>query len=206
MQKSRLGIFGGTFDPPHLGHLILASEIRNQLKLDRLFWVLTAIPPHKLDRTITPLEHRLAMVNLAIDHDPHFELSRIEIDRKGPHYAIDTLDLLKDENPDTDLVYVIGGDSLHDFLSWHRPADIVAACHEIGVMRRPGDLVDLSELDMAVPNLRSKLRYVNAPLLEIASSEIRRRAAQGSPIRYYLPDPVYDYIQEYGLYDFKPLG
>ncbi|MBC8336481.1 MAG: nicotinate (nicotinamide) nucleotide adenylyltransferase [Anaerolineales bacterium] len=206
MQKPRLGIFGGTFDPPHLGHLILASEIRSQLKLDRLLWVLTAIPPHKLGRTITPLEHRLAMVNLAIDDNPHFELSRIEIDREGPHYAIDTLDLLKEENPDTDLIYVMGGDSLHDLLSWHRPADIVAASHEIGVMRRPGDFVDLSKLDMAIPNLRSKLRYVDAPLLEIASSGIRLRAAKGLPIQYYLPIPVYDYIQEYGLYDFKPLG
>jgi len=206
MQKPRLGIFGGTFDPPHLGHLILASEIRNQLKLDRLLWVLTPIPPHKLDRSITPLEHRLAMVNLAIDDSPHFELSRIEIDREGPHYAIDTLELLKEENPDTDLIYVMGGDSLRDFLTWHRPADIVAACHEIGVMRRPGDVIDLSEFDMAIPSLRSKLRYIDAPLLEIASSEIRHRAGQGSPIRYYLPDPVYGYIQEYGLYDFKPLG
>ena len=204
MQKPRLGIFGGTFDPPHLGHLILASEIRTQLKIDRLLWVLTSIPPHKLDRAITPLEHRLAMVNLAVDANPYFELSRIEIDREGPHFAIDTLELLKNENPDTDLVYVMGGDSLHDFLSWHRPADIVAACHEIGVMRRPDDFIDLSELDMAIPNIRSKLRFVDAPLLEIASSEIRRRAALGLPIRYYLPNPVYDYIRDYGLYDFTP--
>ena len=203
MKKERIGIFGGTFDPPHLGHLILACEIRSQLNLDRLLWILTPDPPHKQDRDITALKHRLDMVLLAIDDNPFFELSRVEIDREGPHYTIDTLHLIKEENPDIDLVYLMGGDSLRNFPSWHRPEDILAACHEIGVMRRPGDRIDLSELDEKIPSLRSKLRYVDAPLLEIASRQIRRRAAQGRPIRYYLPDAVYSYIQEHRLYDFK---
>ncbi len=204
MKKERIGIFGGTFDPPHLGHLILASEIRTQLKLDRLLWVLTRTPPFKQDRAITPHEHRLAMVHLAIDDNSSFELSRIEIDREGPHYTIDTLHLLEEENPDADLIFLMGGDSLRDFPLWHRPADILRVCHEIGVMRRPGDEIDLGELEKTIPNRRSKVRYVDAPLLEIASREIRRRAAEGWPIRYYLPDTVYSYIQEYGLYDIKP--
>ena len=203
MKKERIGIFGGTFDPPHLGHLILACEIRAQLKLDRLLWVLTPTPPHKLDRTITPLQDRLAMVHLAIDDNPFFELSKVEIERKGPHYTIDTLHILQEENPNANLVYLMGGDSLHDLPSWHRPEDIVSACHEIGVMRRPGDRIDLSELDKIIPSLRAKLRYVDAPLLEIASREIRRRAAEGFPIRYYLPNAVYRYIQENKLYDFE---
>ncbi len=203
MKKERIGIFGGTFDPPHLGHLILACEIRSQLNLNRLLWVLTPDPPHKQDRTITPLKHRLAMVHLAIDDNPFFELSQVEIEREGPHFTIDTLHLISKDNPDADLIYLMGGDSLRDFPSWHRPDEILRACHEIGVMRRPGDLIDLSELDKTIPSLRSKLRYVDAPLLEISSRQIRRRATQGRPIRYYLPDAIYNYIQEHLLYDFK---
>jgi len=95
----------------------------------------------------------------------------------------------------------MGGDSLRDFPTWYRPKEIVELCHEIGVMRRPGDEIDLSELDREIPALRAKLRYVDAPLLEIASSEIRHRAAEGLPIRYYLPERVYAYILEHGLYD-----
>ncbi len=204
MKKERIGIFGGTFDPPHLGHLILSCEIRSQLKLDRLLWVLTPNPPHKLDRKITSLEHRLEMVHLAIDNNPFFELSEVEINREGPHFTIDTLDRIKKENPNTDIVYLMGGDSLQNFPTWRRPTDIVTACHEIGVMRRPGDKIDLSELDKEVPTLRAKVRYVDAPLLEIASREIRRRASLGLPIRYYLPEAVYAYIQEHKLYNFQP--
>ncbi len=203
MKKGRIGIFGGTFDPPHLGHLILACEIRAQLKLDRLLWVLTPTPPHKLNRKITALENRLEMVHLAIDDNPFFELSKVEIEREGPHYTIDTLHTIQKENPSANLVYLMGGDSLRNLPSWHRPEDIIFACHEIGVMRRPGDLIDLSKLDQVLPSLRAKLRYVDAPLLEIASREIRRRAAAGLPIRYYLPDAVYHYIQENKLYDFR---
>ena len=201
MDTERIGIFGGTFDPPHLGHLILACEIRSQLKLDRLLWVLTPDPPHKKGRMITALEHRLAMVRLAIEKNPFFELSRVEIDRPGPHYTIETLKILQEENPQARLVYLMGGDSLRDFPTWYRPKEIVELCHEIGVMRRPGDEIDLSELDREIPALRAKLRYVDAPLLEIASSEIRHRAAEGLPIRYYLPERVYAYILEHGLYD-----
>ena len=205
MEKERIGIFGGTFDPPHLGHLILACEIRSQLNLDRLLWGLPPAPPHKQDQTITPLKHRLAMVHLAINDNPFFELSQVEIDREGPHYTVDTLHLIKEKYPNADLVYLMGGDSLHNFPTWHRPEDILKACHEIGVMRRPDDLLDLSELDIAIPSLRSKLRYVDAPLLEIASRQIRLRATEGRPIRYYLSDAVYNYLQKEGLYDFKPL-
>jgi nicotinate-nucleotide adenylyltransferase len=202
MDTERIGIFGGTFDPPHLGHLILACEIRSQLKLDRLLWVLTPNPPHKQERAITALAHRLAMVRLAIEDNPFFELSRVEINREGPHYTVETLQILQEENPHARLIYLMGGDSLRNFPSWHRPKEIVELCYEIGVMRRPGDQIDLSELDRKIPTLRAKLRYVDAPLLEIASSEIRHRAGAGLPIRYYLPEAVYAYIRAHGLYGF----
>ncbi|HTX91957.1 MAG TPA: nicotinate-nucleotide adenylyltransferase [Anaerolineales bacterium] len=196
-----IGIFGGTFDPPHVGHLILAAEAQAQLGLDRLLWVLTPDPPHKQDQSITALRHRLAMLELAIrDNQARFELSRVEIDRPGPHYALDTVDLLAGQNPGADLVYILGGDSLRDLPAWHRPADLVAALHSIGVMRRPGDAIDLVALEKILPGLTAKVRFIDAPLLDIAAREIRGRAADGRPFRYYLPAPVYDYIRQHRLY------
>ena len=170
-----LGIFGGTFDPPHLGHLILASEARARLALDRLLWVLTPDPPHKQGQSFALLEHRLAMVKLAITDNAQFELSDVELTRPGPHYAVDTVNLLAGQNPAARLVYLMGGDSLCDLPTWHRPADFVAACHLIGVMQRPGALVDLPALEDVLPGLTAKIRFVDAPLLDIAAHDIRSR-------------------------------
>ncbi len=199
-MPERIGLFGGTFDPPHVGHLILASEAHAQLQLTRLLWVLTPTPPHKLDQPITGLEHRLAMVARAIADNPDFELSRLELDRPGPHFTLDTVRLVKERQPAADIILVIGGDSLHDLPTWRLAPHLVAACREIGVMRRPGDSADLSALEGVLPGIQAKVRFVDAPLLEIASSEIRRRAAQGEPFRYYVPGAVYDYILEHQLY------
>ena len=200
MSRERLGVFGGTFNPPHIGHSILAAEACADLTLDCLLWVLTPIPPHKLDQTITSLDHRLAMLELAISGNEDFQLSRVEMDRPGPHYMVDTLRLLAGQHPSADLVLLIGGDSLHDLPSWHRPADLVAACQEIGVMRRPGDSVDLALLERSLPGAQAKVRFVDAPLLEISSSEIRRRVREKQPFRYFLSPSVYEYIQEHNLY------
>ena len=199
-MPERIGIFGGTFDPPHLGHLILASEARVQLKLTRLLWVLTPVPPHKMNRPISSLDDRLAMVKLALNDEPSFELSNIEIERPGPHYTLDTIRIFSKLYPNDDLILLLGGDSLRDLPSWHHPADLVAASHQIGVMRRPGDLIDMASLEKKIPGLNSKVKFVEAPLLEIASSEIRRRAARGLQFRYYLLPTVYQYIQEHNLY------
>lgn len=196
----RLGVFGGTFDPPHIAHMILAEESRYQLGLDRILWVLTPDPPHKPDIPISSPSDRLAMLQIAIAGNPAFELSRIDIDRPPPHYAADTLPLLRKENPETTLVYLIGGDSLHDLPTWHQPEQVVAEADEIGVMRRPGDQIDLPALEEQLPRLKGKLTFVAAPLLQIASHEIRRRAATGIPFRYYLREEVFDYIIERKLY------
>lgn len=200
MAHERIGLFGGTFDPPHLGHLILASEAKSQLELTRLLWTVTPDPPHKQEQPITPLEHRLAMVRLAIGDNPSFELSEVELERPGPHYTVDTIKLVADQNPGAEIVPVIGGDSLQDLPTWHQPREILYAAHWVGVMRRPGEETNLEELERELPGIRSKLHYVDAPLLEIASSEIRSRVATGKPFRYYLPDPVYKYINEHHLY------
>ena len=199
-MNERIGIFGGTFDPPHLGHLILASEARAQLNLMRLLWVLTPTPPHKLQQPISLIADRLAMLKLALKDEPAFELSTMEMERPGPHYTLDTLEALADEYPGADLILLLGGDSLHDLPTWHRPADLVAACRQIGVIRRPGDSVELSVLEKQIPGITDKIRFVDAPLLEIASREIRRRASSGLPFRYYLLPSVYDYVIEHKLY------
>jgi nicotinate-nucleotide adenylyltransferase len=195
-----IGLFGGTFDPPHIGHLILSAEAHAQLSLDHLLWLLTPDPPHKQGQPITPIEHRLAMVELAISDNSLFELSTVEMDRHGPHYALDTVRIISGQNPTADLVYVMGGDSLRDLPTWHRPKDLVAALRLIGVMRRPGDSIDLVVLEKIIPGLTAKVRFVDAPLLDIAAHEIRQRVADGRPFRYFLPPVVYDYIVEHNLY------
>jgi len=142
-MRQRLGIFGGTFDPPHIGHLILAAEAHSQLSLDRVLWVLTFYPPHKTEQSISPLSDRLDMVLAAISDDPRFELSRVDIDRPAPHYAVDTVRLLKETCPQSELVYLMGGDSLKSLPYWYKPLEFVAGCHSLGVMRRPGDQINL---------------------------------------------------------------
>ena len=195
-----IGIFGGTFDPPHLGHLILAAEALSQLQLDRMLWVLTPQPPHKPERPITALPHRLEMLKRAIGSAPGFELSTIEIDRPGPHYTLDTVDLLQTKFPSARLVLLIGGDSLRDLPAWSRPDELITAVNAFGVMRRPGDEIDLPTLERTLPGLSAKVRFVDAPQLEISSSSIRQRVASGGHFRYYLPTSVYDYIQQNNLY------
>jgi nicotinate-nucleotide adenylyltransferase len=199
-----IGIFGGTFDPPHIGHMILAAEALDQLGLDRLLWVLTPDPPHKQGQAITPLPLRLEMLELALAGNPEFELSQVDIQRPPPHYAVDTVQIIHSQLPGSRLAYLIGGDSLHDLPTWHAPADFLAACDILGVMRRPGDQIDLSTLEFDLPGLTEKIRFIEAPLLEISASEIRRRVSEGRPYRYYVPAPVFEYIQENHLFQPEP--
>jgi len=197
-----LGIFGGTFDPPHIGHQILAAEALHQLELDKVLWVLTPDPPHKQRQPITPLIIRLQMLQAAIIDSPDFEISRVEIDRPSPHYAVETVHLLKDQFPKAQLIYLMGGDSLCDLPSWFASADFVAACDALGVMRRPDDRIDLDLLESQIPGITPKIRFVDAPLLDISASQIRNRIRLGYPYRYYLPPAVFAIIQQSNLYRF----
>jgi nicotinate-nucleotide adenylyltransferase len=199
-MTEKIGVFGGTFDPPHLGHLILAAEALDQLELSRVLWVLTPVPPHKLDQTITALEHRLAMTQLILNDYPEFELSRAEIDRPGPHYMLDTIRVIKALSPDINPFLLVGGDSLQDLPSWHHPAKLVSACQGLGVMHRPNDTLDLKSLEEILPGLSDKVHFVNAPLLEISSRDIRKRISEGRAFRHYLTPLVYEYILKNRLY------
>jgi nicotinate-nucleotide adenylyltransferase len=196
----RIGVFGGTFDPPHLGHLILAAEARYQLDLVRVLWVLTPDPPHKQGIRITAWTIRRELVRAAIEEDDSFELSEVDIARPPPHYAYETLHILRARHPEMELVFLMGGDSLRDLPAWEQPLEFLSACDAVGVMRRPADQVDLPSLEARLPGISSKVRFVDAPLLEISGSEIRRRAAANEPIRYYLPQPVYRLICDWKLY------
>ena len=140
------------------------------------------------------------MVQAVVDQDPIFELSRIEVDRPGPHYSVDTVRLLQDEFPEDEIIYLMGGDSLRTLPEWSRGQEFVQACNIIGVMRRPGERFNLAELEKELTGLSNKLRFIDAPLLEIASREIRSRIAKGGAYRYYLSSGVYEIIEDKGLY------
>lgn len=201
--RRRLGIFGGTFDPPHLGHLILAAEALDQLRLDQVLWVLTPQPPHKLGEPHTPLHLRAALVYAAIGDNPAFVLSTVEMERPGPHYTVDTLRILRGRYPDDALVFLVGADSLMSLPTWRQPEEILRQVDEIGVMRRPGETLQIDALEARLPGLRAKVREMRAPLLEIASREIRRRVAEGRPYRYYLPTAVAWLVEKWGLYVYE---
>jgi len=196
----RIGIFGGTFDPPHLGHLILAAEAHYQCRLDRLLWVLTPDPPHKPDQKITPLEARLEMVQACIKDAPEFELSTIDMDRPPPHYAVDTVNLLRQARPGAEVLYLMGSDSLVNLHTWHRPLEFIQACDAIGVTRRSDEEIDMAALEARLPGLAEKVQYVVSMILGISSAEIRQRVVSGAPVRYYLHPGVHELIQERGLY------
>ena len=194
-SRKRIGVFGGTFDPPHIGHMILAAEARSQLKLEKVLWVLTSVPPHKRNQTISDTAQRLELVQAAIQDEPAFSFSTVDIDRKGPHYAVDSLRLLRAQHPDAGLIYLIGEDSLYDMPSWYQPQTLVNEVAGIGVMRRPGKLVDMAALETALPGISRKVGFVEAPLLEISSSQVRQRIHQGEAFQYYLLPAVYGLIE-----------
>jgi nicotinate-nucleotide adenylyltransferase len=196
----KLGVFGGTFDPPHLGHLILAAEAQHQLALDCVLWVLTSDPPHKTGQSISSWPIRLELLEAAIGENQRFIISRVDIDRPPPHYAFETMRLLQRDYPEAELVYLMGGDELRDLPTWKQPSEFVSACDAIGVMRRPADAIDLSILERDIPGVTDKVWFLAAPLIEISASEIRRRSRLDQPIRYFLPPPVYDLILERKLY------
>ena len=204
-RLKRLGVLGGTFDPPHIGHLVLAAEALDQLKLDRLLWVLTPDPPHKRHRQITPVEIRLELVRAALAGNPVLELSRVDLDRPSPHYAADTVRLLGQAYPGWALFYLMGGDSLRDLPLWHAPQAFLDGCHGLGVMRRPGVPADLSDIEARLPGVTARVHWIEAPLVEISSSDIRQRIAQGRPYRYFLPAPVFRLVQKYHLYHLPEL-
>jgi nicotinate-nucleotide adenylyltransferase len=200
MTKTPIGVFGGTFDPPHFGHLVIAEEARSRLGLRRVIFLPAGQPPHKPERVISPVAHRLAMVLLAIAGNPGFRISRLDVDRPGPCFTADLLELLQAElGPSADLHFIVGMDSLGDFLSWHEPARVLRAARLVAATR-PGYACDLSEIEDAIPGATSRIILLEAPALEISSTDLQARVRGGLPIRYQAPDAVARYIRQHGLY------
>jgi nicotinate-nucleotide adenylyltransferase len=200
MSIPRIGLFGGTFDPPHIGHLILASEASHQFNVSKLLWMLTPDPPHKQDQHVTAVEHRIAMAELCVADNPIFELSRIELDRPGPHYTIDTVNLVAQQYARSEIILLLGGDSLRDLPTWKNNIELVSRVHQIGVMQRPGDFFDNEVLFSKIPGLKEKLVFIEALLHTLSSHEIRRRAREGLPYQYYVLPSVHEYIKKNNLY------
>jgi nicotinate-nucleotide adenylyltransferase len=196
----RVGVFGGTFDPIHIGHLVSAEEAWVELKLERVVFLPAGLPPHKLDHVMSPVEHRLAMVELAIASNPHFAVSKVDIERFGPCYTVDTIELLRDEwGPGVEIYFIMGSDSLLDILTWHNPRRLIRLCR-FAVVSRSGYQVDLDELDALLPGVTSRVQMLNAPELAISSTDIQRRVREGLSIKYQVPEAVEDYIYQHKLY------
>jgi nicotinate-nucleotide adenylyltransferase len=196
----RIGVLGGTFDPIHYAHLAVAEEARVQLGLEPVVFVPAAQPPHKSGQAITPVHHRLAMLELALASNPHFVISRVDIDRPGPAYTVDTLALLQDEwGPEAELYFIIGADSLLEMHTWYRPERIIELA-QLAMAPRPHHPVEPSELEKRLPGIAQRLRRVQVPLLEISSTDLRQRVREGQSIKYYLPEAIEAYIFEHGLY------
>lgn len=196
----KVGIIGGTFDPIHYGHLIIAEEARVKVGLVKVIFIPAGNPPHKLRRPFSPAHHRYKMVELAIASNPYFEVSPIEVNRPGPSYSVDTVAMLRKEmGPEVELYFIMGVDSLAGILTWHKPEELIKLCKIIAV-NRPGYGVDIEALDSIIPGIKSQVIFIKAPEIGISSTEIQERVREGLPIRYLVPPEVEQYIYQHNLY------
>lgn len=193
-MTKRIGFLGGTFDPPHLGHLVLAGAAIQSLELDQVWFVPAGRPPHKPNHKLSPARQRLTMVRRAVRGIPEFRVVTVEIDRRGPSYTVSTLEALRSRLPRADLWLLLGSDMLRDLPNWRRPTRVIELAG-IGVMVRPGYSARWPR------GLRGgRLRQIDAPKLEVSSTELRARVARGASIQFLVPEGVKAYIESQGLY------
>ncbi len=195
-----IGILGGTFDPVHLGHLIMAEEARIRLGLSKVLFIPAGQPWLKVDRVITPAVHRVEMVRLAIADNPYFELCTLEVERTGPSYSVDTLATLYDRMGTQSFFFILGSDSLAELHLWKEPTRLVQMCHLVVVPRLGLSLPDLTPLQASIPGVVDKVIQLDMPIIGISSSEIRQDIAEGRYIRYLMPGEVGRYIAKQKLY------
>jgi nicotinate-nucleotide adenylyltransferase len=196
-ERRVVGMMGGTFDPIHVGHLMIAEAAREALALDRVLFVPAGLPPHKPAAEVTPVEHRVAMVELAIAGNAAFELSRVEVDRPGPSFTVDTVERLA---ADADVVVILSAETFHELPTWHEPERLFAAARVAVVPREGYPAPDRAWLAATFPGREDRVAYVKAPHLGLSSTAIRERVASGRSIRYVVPDAVAAYIADHHLY------
>ena len=195
----RIGILGGTFNPPHLGHLICAQEAHRELALDRVLFVVAAIPPHKPVEHEPGAQHRLELVRLAIDGDPRFAACAMELEREGPSYTVDTLTRLNAQAPTDELVLILGGDIAAGLPGWHR-VDRVLELAVPAIAKRRGTARGAVERALRSLPGGERAHFFQMPRIGVSSTMLRRRVRTGQPIDYFVPEPVRDYIAAHGLY------
>ena len=195
---------GGTFDPIHFGHLVIAEEVLVSCDLSNMVFVPAGQPPHKQGGTVTPAHQRLAMLELAIASNPCFSISLVDMDRPGPSYTVETLQLLHQQwDQQTEFYFVIGWDSLEEFHTWHDPAGILAQLTQLVAVHRPGYTAapdELAHLEKRFPTFTQRLLTMPAPQLAISATDLRQRVAEGRPIKYQTPEAVEQYIIQQKLY------
>ncbi len=195
-RRARIGVMGGTFDPIHHGHLVAASEVQAWYDLDEVVFVPTGQPYQKAERSVSPAEHRYLMTVIATASNPRFTVSRVDIDRGGPTYTVDTLSDLAEVFPDADLYFITGADALQDILGWRSADDLFGLAHFVGCTR-PGYAMDHGTLT-GMPH--DRVTIVEIPALAISSTDCRARTARGEPVWYLVPDGVVQYITKHRLY------
>ena len=195
-----VGVFGGTFDPVHLGHLVAAEEATELLALDEMLFVPAGHPWFKAGETVTDAEHRLNMVRLAVESNPRFRVCAVEVARPGPSYTVDTLEHLREKAPSaTELFLVLGVDALAEMHRWRCPERVFELATVVGVAR-PGAEFDPEPLSSVLPCAAERVIMLDVPLVDVGATDLRRRASAGRSLRYLVPDGVEEYILEHGLY------
>ena len=195
----RLGIYGGTFDPIHYGHLLLAERCREELQLDEVWFIPAGSPPHKQGRVMTPAKARAEMVEFAVSGFPEFRVSRIEMERGGTSYTVQTLEQIKAADLTRELFLLMGADSIAELATWKAPARILELSQVVAV-NRAGESPDLSSLQSLLNQTGRTVRTVEMPAMGVSASEIRSRVAQSQSIRFLTPRPVEMYIRQHKLY------
>ena len=199
-----IGVMGGTFDPVHYGHLVIAEEVRATLDLSEIIFIPAGQPPHKAGHSISGTHHRLTMLELALASNPHFRISLMEVERTGPSYTVDTLRTMRDQlDADVALSFIIGWDSLEELHTWYKASDILTHVTHLVAVRRPGyeeDQAYNNILERRLPGILQRLLVVQAPQLEISATDLRQRVVEGRPIKYQTPEAVETYIKEKRLY------
>ncbi|MEW5952270.1 MAG: nicotinate-nucleotide adenylyltransferase [Bacillota bacterium] len=196
----KVGIMGGTFDPIHFGHLVTAEAARHQFQLQQVIFIPAARPPHKTNRRISPPERRLAMTRLAVQSNPHFQVSDLEIARPGPSYTIDTVAEVRRKYPGADVYFITGADAVLEILTWYRVEELLTTCKFIAATRPGYRLKDLTTVAGLPVKYRQNICVIEVPALAISSTDIRLRVGESRPIKYLLPEPVEDYICREKLY------